>query len=214
MKPGTSLPSSILRGYSALLAVFTSVIAIGSSFAAGAGIPRAAAVVRAESLRSNNDPGGKPLPLVAQWHMGHMPLEFQIGLLKRGHHLLPFIPCPTPERERPDTPAFEESLALLSAWNMPIAVIGTQWEAVLTDHEKKWRSMPPEQSALVWSAAATTDTVKPTLKMLSPFGAIPPWEEAGRYWTDSPAMKRLQQLYPRPPLVLMVSNNEASRLRS
>lgn len=188
----------------------------------GEEVPQTAMVVRAEALRANLDPAGRPLPLVAQWHMAHTPLDFQLELIRRGHHLLPFIPLPNPGSDLASKksklgsavgPTFEDQVKQLAAWQLPVAIIGTQWEGVLTDHEKKWRSLPPEQSALVWSALADAASSKPTLKMLSPFGAIPPWEEVGRYWTDTPGMKKLQELYPNPPLVLMVSNNEASRLR-
>jgi hypothetical protein len=182
--------------------------------------PPAAVAVRAETLRANADPAGHPLPVVAHWHEKHVPLDFQLELIRRGHHLLPFIPFPVPElrgeggkpgKAQPADAAYEQALKQLAAWDLPFALVGTQWEATLTDHLNKWRGLPPGQSPLVWSVPANPD--KPTAKMLSPFGAVEPWREVGRHWTDSPPMKRLQELYPNPPRVLMISNNEASRLR-
>ncbi len=188
--------------------------------------PPTALVIRAEALRANLDPQGRPLPLVAEWHERHMPLDFQMALIRGGHHLLPFVPFPNPSEDPAkaankskkkkllaEGPSLEDSLKELSKWDLPFALMGTQWEGVLTDAKKKWRMMPPEQSALVWSATADAATTKPTLKQISPFGAIAPWEEAGRYWADTPGMKALQDAYPNPPLVFMVSNNEAGNLR-
>src|SRR5579871_5174793 len=63
--------------------------------------PPAVAVIREEALRANLDPRGRPLPLAAQWHMTHTPLDYQMALIARGHHLLPFVPFPNP----PEDPA-------------------------------------------------------------------------------------------------------------
>jgi hypothetical protein len=48
---------------------------------------------------------------------------------------------------------------------------------------------------------------------LSPFGPIDPWKDAASAYVDTPATRRVQQLYPDPPLVLWVSNNEPPDLR-
>jgi hypothetical protein len=152
-------------------------------------LPPAAAAVRAEALRPNQAADGRPLPLAAQWHMAHMPLDFQIALIRGGHHVLPFIACPDPDKDPAKKakkqaalarPTIDDGMKQLAAWDMPFAVMGPQWEAVLTDHLKKWRSMPPEQSALVWSATATAATTKPTLKMLG----VPYTPELYRGWVQ------------------------------
>jgi len=47
----------------------------------------------------------------------------------------------------------------------------------------------------------------------SPFGPVDRWRDPAREYVDTPAMKKLQEMYPDPPLVLFVSNNEAPDLR-
>lgn len=48
---------------------------------------------------------------------------------------------------------------------------------------------------------------------LSPFGPLETWRDPAGEYVDTPGMKKLQQMYPNPPLILFVSNNEAPDLR-
>ena len=43
---------------------------------------------------------------------------------------------------------------------------------------------------------------------LSPADPIEPWAAVGRAWAQHATLRKLQQLYPNPPLVLFISNNE------
>ena len=47
---------------------------------------------------------------------------------------------------------------------------------------------------------------------ISPFGPVRPWYEAGRAWVRNPSVLQLQRLYPEPPLVLFISDNESSKV--
>jgi hypothetical protein len=47
---------------------------------------------------------------------------------------------------------------------------------------------------------------------VSPFGPVELWHEVGKKWTSTMLVKRLQEWYPAPPLVLFISNNEHSKL--
>jgi hypothetical protein len=179
--------------------------------------PPVVAVIRAEATRPNDDPAGRPLPLTANWHRQTCPLDWQIEMIRQEHHLLPWLGAPAPEQ--PADRALkgnEDGLKQLRAWRLPLALISTQWEATLYDSTKRWRSLPPERSPLVWlrePVKGKSGEEKSTGKLLSPFGAVEPWREVGHYWLDSPGMRRLQEIYPDPPLVLIVSNNEAGTLR-
>ena len=177
------------------------------------GAPSAVDAIRSEASRRNNDPDGRPLPLVAHWHRMTCPLSFQIELIQQGHHILPWLPTPLPEQQSDKAlGANEEGLKQLAAWKLPVALVtGGQWEATLYDHTNKWRGLPPEQSPLVWMTQPKEN--KPTAKLLSPFGGVQPWREVGRYWMDSPGMRRIQEIYPDPPLALIISNNESGRVR-
>ena len=204
-------PMPLPRGL-CLLLLFSLAIPMARS----APPPPVAEAIRAEAVRKNHDPEGRPLPLVAHWHRMSCPLSFQIELIEQGHHLLPWIstPMPTPGRKMGKGlgAGDEEGLKQLAEWKLPFAVVtGGQWEASLYDSNERWRSLPPEQSPLVWLRQPVGE--KLTGKLLSPFGAVEPWREVGRYWMESPGMKQIQELYPDPPLALIISNNESGRER-
>jgi len=180
--------------------------------------PAAARVVRSEALRKNNSPEGRPLPLAAHWHRRYYPLSYQIDQISKGHHLLPWMPTPRPPHDaRGALDDNEVGLKTLRKWNMPFVLItGGQWEATLYDHNLKWRSLRPDKSPLVVPVEpikGKDGKPKPTAKQLSPFGAVEPWRQVGRYWMGSPGMKAIQDAYPDPPMVIVVSNNEANDLR-
>jgi hypothetical protein len=181
-------------------------------------IPAAAKVIRDEALRKNNGPEGRPLPLAAHWHRRYYPLSYQITQISKGHHLLPWMPTPSPQQDASRALGDNEAgLKQLRKWKLPfVLVTGGQWEATLYDHKLKWRSLRPDESPLVVPPEPIKDKngkVKLTAKQLSPFGAIGPWREVGEYWMGSPGMKAVQTAYPDPPMVLIVSNNEAHDLR-
>src|SRR5262249_14379454 len=71
----------------------------------------------------------------------------------------------------------------------------------------KWRNLPAEKSPLDINLEGKIKN------RLSPWGAVEPWHEAGVYQTSSKAFKELQAWYPDPPRVLLMSNNEANKLR-
>ncbi len=199
-----------------MLSLAAGVILVFASLAAAAQaaeIPPAAAAIRAEALRANNDPAGRPLPLASHWHRMTCPLEWQIEMIREGRHLFPWLPTPSPGQAADRVlGANEEALKQLREWRLPFALVtGGQWEATLYDNTNRWRGLPPDQSPLVLLPEPVGE--KKTGKLLSPFGAVPPWEEVGRYWMDSPGMHKIEEVYPDPPLVLIISNNEAGTLR-
>jgi hypothetical protein len=73
--------------------------------------------------------------------------------------------------------------------------------------KKEYRELPPSECPAV---IAPDGKVIPKL---SPFGPVSKWRDPAKEYVDTPAMKKVQELYPHPPLVLFVSNNEAPDLR-
>ncbi|MBM4018044.1 MAG: hypothetical protein FJ288_06895 [Planctomycetes bacterium] len=204
-------------------AAFTSLLpaaafAILVSVCAAAAVPEGRSPVvdeiRAEACRSNRSAEGRPLPLAAHWNRGSAPAGFgpawQLEMIEKGSHLLPWFAFPnlgsTMDAGMPGKwtarEYYEAPMKRCSALGLPISLVGTQWESVLLADER-FRSHPPQTSARVLSAEGKL------IKRLSPVGPVEQWREAGRLWTSSPAMKQLQEWYPEPPLVLMVSNHEA-----
>jgi len=175
-----------------------------------------ARAIREEALRPNGDPEGYALPLACSWVCGDVasPLSAnwapanQMRLIAEGHHLLPWFAHPQGAEPIPKSDFkfayYAGPLAQARAWRLPITLIGMQWEMSLS--QKPSIDLPPE---------ANPNVVTPDGKVLprvSPFGPIRPWYDVGRTWTDSPAMRQLQQWYPDPPLVIFLSNNEHAKL--
>jgi hypothetical protein len=174
----------------------------------------AAEAVRVEACRANADPLGRPLPLASHWNTGvHPPGDtfdpaYQLGLIAGGHHLLPFFQMPQPSDSadrKPFKDYYEVALRKAAALRLPLCLIATQWESLLT-YDKAYFALPPDKNPNV---IGPDGKVRPEVDPLGPVG---PWQEVGRRWTASPGMKRLQELYPDPPLVVFVSNNEHARL--
>ncbi|MHC4169998.1 MAG: hypothetical protein ACYSWQ_23865 [Planctomycetota bacterium] len=137
--------------------------------------------------------------------------QYQLELLGKGHHILPWFSWPrgNPDASDKDAERFDDYYGALLAYcrehNLPISFRGTQWEAMLV--KRQYREGPVEKCPAVITAEGKT------IAKLSPFGPVEPWRDPAAEYVDTAAMKRLQQMYPDPPLVLFVSNNEASDLR-
>ena len=171
---------------------------------------RTAAVIRHESLLPPRGPQGRPLPLASHWNQGTVKGTFepdhQIELIQKGHHVMPWISWPNgdPDDER-FAAYYERLLKYFAALDLPVSFRGTQWNAMLV--KKQYRECPEAQ----WAGVIAPDGQR--VPRISPFGAIEPWKDPAREYVDTPAMKRAQEIYPDPPLVLWVSNNEPPDLR-
>ena len=174
-----------------------------------------AAEIRREAMRPPTGPSGRPLPLVSHWNMGSQGLgwtpNYQLELLKGGHHILPWFGWPQGHPEASEKSAkrfhdyYDALLACCRELDLPICFRGTQWEAMLVG--KAYRELPAERCPAVIGVDGKV------IRKLSPFGPIELWRDPAREYVDTPAMKALQRMYPDPPLVLFVSNNEAPDLR-
>ncbi len=181
--------------------------------------------IREEATRSNQDKAGRPLPLAAHWNAGGVAdgfdATYQLGLLSKGRHILPWLGWPPTDRWleqtwKPGDPRrqkhieatlarYEAPIRELARLKLPISFLSTQWESTLT-YDKAFFGLPAEQNPNVLSVAGKI------LPKVSPFSPVEPWKQCGRQWTDGLVMKKLQEWYPDPPLVVLVSNNEHAKL--
>lgn len=214
-------------------------LVVGSHLPVAAGEASVPAAIRREALKPPVGPSGRPLPLSGHWHANNRPLDLQVQMIRDGRYIFPFLEFPSLKRLQGER--LEEyrrrlagPLGQIRAWGLPLVFCGPQFEQVLYDKTQRWRWLPPEESPLVWPVEPPTETVKPaalrrhgvpealvqraavqgvpTLAKISPFGPVEPWREAGRWWTDNPVFAVLQELYPDPPLVIFLSNNEGRKL--
>lgn len=199
----------IVRGCMALGWLFVTAIANADD------IPRVVQQIRDEVTKKNADSGGRPLPVASHWACSfgtaYFSSDYQIGLLEKGHHIMPNIPLPAPGASA-YSPKGRDWVEKLAHWRSPFSMRAGQWESVLYEKNQplnepgKWRNLPAEKSPLEVRDGKTRN-------MLSPWGAVEPWNEAGMYQTSSAAFAELQKWYPDPPLVVLLSNNEANKLK-
>ena len=176
---------------------------------------QAAEEIRREARLPPQGPQGRPLPLVSHWNMGSQGRgwtpAYQVDLLGRGRHILPWMAWPegNPHKAERARQRFEDYygplLRCCRELGLPISFRGTQWEAMLLD--ERYQDLPPEKNP------ATITPEGKVLRKLSPFGPLEPWRDPASQYVDTAGMRAVQQMYPDPPLVLFVSNNEAPDLR-
>ncbi len=164
--------------------------------------------IREEVLRGNNDAIGKPLPLASHWNEGmskdgYTP-HYQVAMIRKGHHLLPWFNMPRPGQNTGIS--YYAPLNKVAELKLPITFISTEWEHLLTS-DPAYFNLPPDKNPNV------VDLNNKILPKISPFGPVKYWRELGRKWTAGPIMEILQELYPDPPLIIFLSNNEAVKLR-
>lgn len=175
-----------------------------------------AEAIRIEAVRPNNSEQGRPLPLTCHWNTGlhrnsagWTPSE-QMRLIEKGHFLLPWFGHPAHRKEltqqtlRDFIAYYETPIKKARELKLPICLMATQWERRLS--RPPYVDLPPDKNPNIIKADGEIR------RGVSPFSPVGPWREAGTTWTASEAMKKLQQWYPDPPLVIFLSNNEHGKL--
>jgi len=170
-------------------------------------LQRTAADVQKAATAPNRGDEGRPLPLFASWNTGGVGEGYtpawQMDMLRQGRRLLPWFAF-----ERPDSrldPQQVKALEECKRLGLPIAFISTQWEHLLST-DKRILALPPEQNPNVIGGDGIPQ------RRISPFGALPPWKEVGERWGSSALLQQAARIYPNPPLVLFLSNNEHAKL--
>jgi hypothetical protein len=203
------MPAGIQRGlYSALVLLFC--VRAAFSAAPQTAEQRAVDEIRNEATVSPRGPDGWRLPLAASWNVGDQADGFgpayQIQAITAGQYLLPWFGLSVP-RPPPGVPSnypaatdaqhyYETAVRYLAQHHLPLSIETTQFEALLSDVSAEYPQRGPDGKPLA----------------LTPFGSVDPWRAVGRAWSHHPTLRRLQQLYPDPPLVLFISNNERTKL--
>lgn len=151
---------------------------------------------------------GRPLPLVGHWNRGQLDggfdPQYQLDLIKKGHHIFPWFHFPMPGKNW-DTDYYNV-IREYKKFNLPISFIGTQWERILSEDDK-YLTLDIRINPNVVNLS---DHIE---KHVSPFGRKEDWKEVGNRWTNNEGFLDLQHIYPKPPLILFVSNNEHKKMR-
>jgi len=171
-----------------------------------------AGVSLAQGSQPKESSAERPLPLAGHWNLGEekdgFSPAYQLRMIEQGHHLLPWFLMPNVFADTQDPrwlEYYELAMKKAAQLKLPISLVGTQWEGRLTFDDEYFKA-PAEKNANVVMA---NGEIK---REISPFGPIEVWQELGKTWASSQMMKKLQEWYPDPPLVLFVSNNENPKL--
>src|SRR5580704_8262141 len=182
--------------------------ALGSTLAGAASSPslegRAVDAIRRDATERGP---GHALPLAASWNDGSVPTgfgpDYQVEQIRTGHYLFPWFTLAMPPV--PGTAEFAQAgealyygpaIRYLAEHHLPLSFESTQWERLL-----------PQVSPLY-----PKEDAQGHAPPISPFGPLEPWYSAGRAWARDEVLERLQKLYPDPPRVLFISNNEYPKL--
>ncbi|MBD3266475.1 hypothetical protein GF373_07370 [bacterium] len=164
--------------------------------------------IRREALKPPRGEAGRPLPLAAHWNVRNWDPFYQNRLIRAGHHILPWLAHPAVQREMNEERMerfYKPILTQWAAWKLPFTLRDGNWLSAL--QKEPYKSLPPRRNPL------TIKQDNSIGRRPSPLGPAAVWREAGAYWTDHPAVKRLQEYYPAPPFVMFLSNNETRKLR-
>jgi hypothetical protein len=126
--------------------------------------------IRREVALSTDSDMGRPLPLAAHWNMGVAKNGFspayQMQMIERGHHLLPWFQLPAPGQET-GSEYYEAPLKKAAKLKLPISFVSTQWESLLTS-DPAYFKLPPDKNP---SVLGIDGKVQPEV---SPFGPMEP----------------------------------------
>ncbi len=168
------------------------------------------ATIRDEAIRANQSVIGYPLPLAAHWNTGGLPGGFdpiyQLNKISKGDYLILSLGLgPDQGACTPDLLAYYQTPITQAAnQKLPVAFMSGQWDGLLTGGQ--FLALPATQNPNVINL---DNTIR---GQLDPMGPVQPWRDAGTLWGSSGCLQQMQAWYPDPPLVIFVSNNEASRI--
>ncbi len=189
----------------------------------------AAAEIARWARQPSTGPQGRALPLAGSWNVEEWGPAYFAGEIDKGRHLLINFTDPSFRAEyaalnkdekqkarQVETVAkliadyYRPGLEYARKHRLPIAIRGWNWAANPVMYQERRISLgkeeiPSEQRANVLIGGKLE-------KGTDPFGPIAAWTEWGKFWFGNALMQQLQAIYPDPPLVIFLNNNEAGEL--
>jgi len=142
--------------------------------------------------------------------IGFNPL-WQIEQYKAGHKILISFEVPLPQKKwERRKPYYEAAFIYLYQNNLPFCLISQQYEDLLQSAE--FVQMPYETSPFAFEDGALKQ-VGVSYKLDVMGNNELAWYEIGKRFGEQPLLQWLQTLYPEPPIVKFISNNEAPYIR-
>lgn len=178
------------------------------------------------ALQPSSGPQGRPLPLAGSWNTHAWGPAYLADLLRNGHHVVLNFTDPSFAAEMALLfPGQAESAARLIAESyrpglefarehrLPIAFPSGNWAQNVVDYQDRRIRLGKETIPLESRANAVVDG-KMVEKVADPFGPIEAWQDWGKFWFGNALMQQIQAIYPDPPLIIFIGNNETGELLS
>ena len=234
----TSRPLAVVPGLFALLFVFGVSCASAQDGVDGEQ-SAAAEIARWAKIKKADGPEGRPLPLTASWVPGKMfGMKALVEMIKDGHHVLPTMGDPKfgaiyhyllQDREGPPTSDshhlgwlanLEPEFEYLRKHDLPFALMGNNWAAGIASLERQYqrdankhnrKEFSPEESARLM-VRRDGEITSGSWKLASPFAPDESWKRFARWWMGNGGIDWVQEVYPDPPMVVWLNNNEAGEI--
>ena len=163
--------------------------------------------ITAEALKAFSSSDENSLPLLSHWNADSNGMDpmYMIGRIEQGEHILVSWKLDPYYADTIGISYYEESIIKAAELQLPLVFVLPAPESALTQDDY-YKNLSKEDNPNV------IDENNNTLDKLSPFGPDERWNEVGNQWSTSDLMVELQGLYPDPPLVVFISEDEAAKL--
>ncbi len=184
---------------------------------------QAEAEIAAWGLQKTVSPEGWPLPLAGSWNVEAWGPDYFMKLTKEGHHVLMAFVDPfseamyalSNEKRRQKglekiVSYYQPGLEYAREHKLPIAFRGWNWATYAGTYQHNRNRF--QNAGIPDSDRAELLQDGKLGKLTDPVGPIKAWEELGTFWFGNELMKRFQEIYPDPPMVVFLNNNEAGEV--
>ena len=176
------------------------------------------------SVQDIRDAFSTGLPLAAEWNVGvtgqGWTPTYQVTLIRKGYRILPTLhnPLPrggnNPKKIEQWLKAHRAALEQLREWNLPICLRSHNWLDVFNAKPPSKYRVPFEQlddSPLAWRI--DEDGEPDDRPIVDPMGPTSRWLELGIDVATTLWVKAISEIYPDPPMIYFLENNEGARLK-
>ncbi len=168
-------------------------------------------------------PQGRPLPLTGSWMADRMfgPDRF-VEMIEAGHYVMPTFSGISLGVIRRHLQADDALDKQLESWR-PALDYARRHKLPIAFREWNWSSMPPGYQQLVARLEDREIPLDEDLRVIEdgkpgratdPFGPVEGWRQWGEIWFGNRLLRGVQEIYPNPPMVIFLNNNEGPKVRS
>lgn len=188
------------------------------------GSPAAVGIAKWASEPSTG-PNGRPLPLAGSWNTEAWGPAYFKELVGQGHHVLLTFTDPSFRaffgRYHPHimdaamkemAGYYRPGLEFARQHKLPIAIRGWNWAAEVANFAANRIQYGKEAGIPDESRPEAMVDGKLQKGVADPFGPLEAWRDWGRFWLGNELMRQIQEIYPDPPMVVFLNNNEAGEL--